>query len=53
MMLEWLGLRTAAEAIRTATEAALAGGAKTPDLGGTLTTADMTDQIIKQLEEAK
>ena len=53
MMLEWLGLQNAAGAIRAATEAALAGGAKTPDLGGTLTTAEMTDQIIKQLEAAK
>lgn len=53
MMLEWLGLRTAAEAIRTATEAALAGGAKTPDLGGTLTTPQMTDQILNRLEKTK
>ncbi len=53
MMLEWLGLQHAADAIRAATEAALAGGAKTPDLGGPLSTAEMTDQIIKQLEAPK
>lgn len=50
MMLEWLELRNAANSIRAATEAALAGGSKTPDLGGTLTTAEMTDQIIRNLE---
>ena len=50
MMLEWLELQNAADAIRSATEAALAGGAKTPDLGGTLTAAGMTDEIIKHLE---
>lgn len=53
MMLEWLGLAAAAEAIRKAVDAALAGGAKTPDLGGTLTTSQMTDRILSQLEEAQ
>jgi len=53
MMLEWLELPNAADSIRTATDAALAGGAKTPDLGGTLKTTEMTNQIIKQLEAIK
>ncbi len=52
MLLEWLGLTAVGKAIRRATEGALAGGAKTPDLGGTLTTIQMTDQILKRLEEA-
>lgn len=53
MMLEWVGLAAAAEDVRRATDAALAGGAKTPDLGGTLTTGQMTDRILSQLEAAK
>ena len=53
MMLEWLELRNAADSIRSATEAALASGAKTPDLGGKLTTASMTDHIIKHLNAAE
>jgi tartrate dehydrogenase/decarboxylase/D-malate dehydrogenase len=47
------GFGAAAQVIREATEAALAGEAKTPDLGGTLTTAQMTDQILSRLEEAQ
>jgi tartrate dehydrogenase/decarboxylase/D-malate dehydrogenase len=53
MMLDWLGLESAAKAVRQATDAALAGGAKTPDLGGTLTTGEMTEQILKHLQSAK
>jgi len=53
MMLEWLGLQSAAESIRLATEAALAGGAKTSDLGGTLTNKQMTDQILNNLRIAE
>jgi len=51
MMLEWLGLAAAAESIRRATDAALADGAKTPDLGGSLTTSEMTDQILAHLKQ--
>lgn len=46
MMLDWLYVPEAAERIRGAVEKALLGGAKTPDLGGTLTTHDMTDAVL-------
>jgi tartrate dehydrogenase/decarboxylase/D-malate dehydrogenase len=49
MMLEWLGLPEAATAVRRAVEAALAQGAATSDLGGRLTTSQMTDAIIRNL----
>jgi tartrate dehydrogenase/decarboxylase / D-malate dehydrogenase len=49
MMLEWLGEADAASAVRRAVERALAGGNVTPDAGGTLTTAEMTNAIKKQL----
>jgi tartrate dehydrogenase/decarboxylase/D-malate dehydrogenase len=50
MMLEWLGLNAAAERVRQAVELALSQGAGTPDLGGDLTTRQMTDTIIQNLE---
>lgn len=50
MMLDWLDLPQPARAIRLAVEAALREGAHTPDLGGTLTTAQMTDRVLKQLQ---
>jgi 3-isopropylmalate dehydrogenase len=46
MMLEWLELRPDAAAIRVAVERALAEGAKTRDLGGSLSTREMADQVI-------
>lgn len=46
MMLDWLELSQAAAVIRKAIDAALEAGAATPDLGGTLTTSQMTDRII-------
>jgi tartrate dehydrogenase/decarboxylase / D-malate dehydrogenase len=49
MMLEWLGEARAAEAVRSAVERTLAAGHLTPDLGGTLTTAGMTAEIVEQL----
>jgi tartrate dehydrogenase/decarboxylase/D-malate dehydrogenase len=49
LMLEWLEQSAAATSIRGAVEAALCGGAKTPDLGGTLTTAQMTDAVLTNL----
>lgn len=51
MMLEWLGLDRAAVAIRAAVDRALAGGKTTRDLGGQLTTQQMTDQVIAGIEE--
>ncbi len=50
MMLEWLGLNTAAESVRQAVEATLHQGLGTPDLGGQLSTHQMTDAIIQNLE---
>jgi tartrate dehydrogenase/decarboxylase/D-malate dehydrogenase len=49
MMLEWLGEADAAAAVRRAVERALAEGRVTPDAGGTLTTAEMTDAVQKHL----
>jgi tartrate dehydrogenase/decarboxylase/D-malate dehydrogenase len=49
MMLDWLGEQEAAVAVTAAVEAALAAGYATPDLGGALTTTDMTDRIIERM----
>ena len=49
MMLEWLGEREAAVALRGAIEGALAAGHRTPDIGGSLTTAAMTAKIVEQV----
>jgi tartrate dehydrogenase/decarboxylase/D-malate dehydrogenase len=49
MMLDWLEQRSAATMIREAVDAALAAGAATPDLGGTLTTIQMADEIIQRI----
>jgi tartrate dehydrogenase/decarboxylase/D-malate dehydrogenase len=49
MMLEWLGEQSAAATLRVAVERALAAGHLTPDVGGTLTTAEMTRRIAEQL----
>lgn len=50
-MLEWLGESAAAAAIRDVVDAAVASGARTPDLGGGLSTSQMTDAIIECLQE--
>jgi tartrate dehydrogenase/decarboxylase/D-malate dehydrogenase len=49
MMLEWLGNDRAASTIRAAVEAALKAGHTTPDLGGTLTTAQVGDRIVERI----
>lgn len=50
MMLEWLGENEAAERIRHAVRTALADPAtRTPDMGGRLTTARMTEAILAAL----
>jgi tartrate dehydrogenase/decarboxylase/D-malate dehydrogenase len=49
MMLDWLGEAPAAGTIRSAVEQALAEGNLTPDLGGPLTTAQMTDCIVERI----
>ena len=49
MMLEWLGENAAAALVRTAVERAFADGCATPDLGGKLTTTQLTDAIVQRL----
>ncbi len=51
MMLEHLHLRHAAEALHSAVKTLLAsGGPRTPDLGGTATTAQVSDAIVALLK---
>ncbi|HEU4935985.1 MAG TPA: isocitrate/isopropylmalate family dehydrogenase [Vicinamibacterales bacterium] len=50
MMLDWLGEAHAAVDIRAAVDRALAAGNLTPDIGGTLTTTQMTQAIVQQIE---
>lgn len=49
MMLEHLELVGAAARIRQAVESTLAADHKTPDLGGSLTTAEMADCVLERL----
>jgi tartrate dehydrogenase/decarboxylase / D-malate dehydrogenase len=49
MMLDWLGETQAGVAVRAAVERALAAGHRTPDLGGTLTTQQMTARITERI----
>ncbi|MCH2123326.1 MAG: tartrate dehydrogenase [Pirellulaceae bacterium] len=49
MMLDHLELVGAAARIREAVESTLAAGHKTPDLGGNLTTTEMTDCVLECL----
>jgi tartrate dehydrogenase/decarboxylase / D-malate dehydrogenase len=49
MMLEWLGEDSAAARVRGAVERALAAGNLTPDVGGHLTTAKVTDAVVKEV----
>ena len=49
MMLDWLEQPAAADTIRRAVERTLASGARTPDLGGELTTEKMADALIGNL----
>jgi tartrate dehydrogenase/decarboxylase/D-malate dehydrogenase len=50
MMLDWLGEGESARTIRTAVDRALAAGNLTPDVGGKLTTSQMTQAIVNRLE---
>ena len=50
MMVEWLGEAEMARMIRTAVDHALAAGHLTPDVGGKLSTSEMTRAIVNQLE---
>jgi tartrate dehydrogenase/decarboxylase/D-malate dehydrogenase len=49
MMLDWLGETQAAAALRGAVELAFADGHLTRDLGGRLTTAEMTAAIVERV----
>jgi tartrate dehydrogenase/decarboxylase/D-malate dehydrogenase len=49
MMLDWLGETNAAQAVHTAVERALGAGHLTPDVGGTLSTREMTARIVEQV----
>jgi homoisocitrate dehydrogenase len=49
MMLEHLGEAESANCLRASIEACIASGKVTPDLGGTLTTTQMTAQVIERL----
>lgn len=49
MMIEWLGEADAAAAIRTAVERTLAGHHLTPDMGGTLSTTEITAAVVQHL----
>ncbi len=52
MMLDWLGEPQAAAAMRKAVEQAFADGQLTRDLGGTLTTAALTEAIVARVDKA-
>jgi tartrate dehydrogenase/decarboxylase/D-malate dehydrogenase len=49
LMLETLGLHDEAAAITHATERALEAGVRTPDIGGSCTTVELTDEIVRQV----
>jgi homoisocitrate dehydrogenase len=49
MMLDYLGETEQAAKLRTAVETCIAEGQVTPDLGGTLTTSQMTQKVIGHL----
>jgi 3-isopropylmalate dehydrogenase len=50
MMLRYsLGQPAAADRIEAAVAKALAGGARSPDLGGTMTTREMGDAVLARL----
>jgi homoisocitrate dehydrogenase len=48
MMLDYLGEKEQAAHLRTAVEICIANGEVTPDLGGTLTTSEMTRAVISK-----
>jgi len=49
MMLDYLGESVSASRLRSAVETCLAEGLVTPDIGGSLTTEEMTREVISQL----
>jgi tartrate dehydrogenase/decarboxylase/D-malate dehydrogenase len=51
MMLQWLGEEQASAAIRRAVEQTFADGKLTPDLGGTLTTAELAAEFAQRIKK--
>jgi 3-isopropylmalate dehydrogenase len=51
MLRSSLGRADAADAIEAAVDAAVDAGARTPDLGGSATTNEVTDEVIERLAE--
>jgi isocitrate/isopropylmalate dehydrogenase len=49
MMFEHLGQQELAARVRTALVTALKGDVRTPDLGGSATTAEFAERIVKEL----
>jgi tartrate dehydrogenase/decarboxylase/D-malate dehydrogenase len=49
LLLDWLGLSAEATAVYRAIESTTAAGILTPDLGGSATTADVTDAVLRYL----
>ncbi|MFB6118968.1 isocitrate/isopropylmalate dehydrogenase family protein [Halosegnis sp.] len=49
MLLEYLGKTEAATSVRAGVEAVLADGPRTPDLGGSATTDEVTDAVLAHL----
>ena len=52
MMLDHLGLKEYGAQIRTAIEACISEGYLTPDLGGALSTAEMTEKVVQKIYAA-
>ncbi len=50
MLLDQIDHRAEAAAVDTAVEMALASGARTPDMGGTASTSEVTEEIIRLLK---
>jgi isocitrate/isopropylmalate dehydrogenase len=53
MMLDYLGEKEQAVRLRSAVENCIAGGQVTPDLGGVLTTNEMTEEVKVRMRNLK
>ena len=49
MLLDWLGNQPAAELVDRGLRAAVAGGTRTADLGGTAGTAEFTAAVVESI----
>ena len=52
MMIQWLGEAEKAQRIEAAVQWALARGARTPDLGGSCRTAEVTEAVVENLRSS-